>query len=48
LLIDVDLPLAAMLFKDMAEAAIRKNVQRALDGNLAKDDEDEDDDDHES
>lgn len=42
--IDVDLPLAAMLFKDMAEAAIRKNVQRALDGKPADDDDEEDDD----
>ena len=44
LLIDVDLPLAAMLFKDMAEAAIRKNVQRALDGKPADDVDEEDDD----
>ncbi len=28
--VDVDLPFAAMMFKDKAEAAIRKNLTRAL------------------
>lgn len=43
LVVEVELPLAAMLFKDMAEAAIRKNVSRALEGKLENDEEEEED-----